>query len=151
MSTRQRPRLIAVTSVLAFVLSACSSPKEEASQPAATKAQPSSGAAAGPTALEGFHDATTCQVIVGWVWDPNRPNQPLSVQISDEYTPIATVMADLIRPDLAAAGKGNGQHGFRYVVPASLKDGKPHTIRVSESSASFQLRGTPKQLNCPPE
>ena len=87
MSTRYRLWLIAVTPGLAFLLFACSS-------------------AAGPPAYEGFHDATNCQVIWGWVWDQNRPDAPLSVQISDGSTPLATVMANLPRPDLVEAGKG---------------------------------------------
>ena len=155
MHTRHCPWRIAATSVLAFGLSACSSPREgtarreDAPQPTATAAQPAAAVPTGASSYEGFHDATNCQTILGWVWDQNRPDAPVSVLILDGFTPLATVVANLPRSDLAGAGKGNGQHGFRYQVPASLKDGKPHVVRIMVSETNFQLRGTPKNLTCP--
>jgi hypothetical protein len=149
---------IAVVPALGSIMLGCSSPRQEppaatpatAAQPA-TSAQPSTTAAVpGPPAYEGFHDVTNCQAISGWVWDRKRPDVPLSVQISDGGTLLARVVAGTSRPDLVTQGKGNGQHSFRYPVPASLKDGKPHTVRISESQDNFQLQGTPKELTCSP-
>ena len=151
MSTRRHLWLIAMTSVLAFAVSACSSPKE--ATPAATPAQSAAPAtpappAGGAAAYEGFHEMANCQTIYGWAWDKNRPDAPLSLQISDGSTPLATVTANAARKDLVAAGKGNGQHGFFFQVPPALKDGQPHSIRIVVAGDNFPLRGTPKALTC---
>ena len=102
-----------------------------------------------PATVEGNHEVMSCNEIVGWVWDRNRPDVPLSVIILDGSTPLATVTADVLRGDLVTAGKGNGRHGFSYVVPASLKNDQPHEIRIMESVTGIRLSNTPQQLTCP--
>jgi hypothetical protein len=104
-----------------------------------------------PASYEGFHDATDCNSIKGWAWDSRRPNTAINVEIYDGDTLIATVTASLFRKDLLDARKGNGAHAFDYPVPARLKDGKPHTIKLKIAGAEINLTGTSKQIDCKPE
>lgn len=104
-----------------------------------------------PNSLEGFHDATDCNSIKGWVWDTLRPNDPVKVEIYEGQTLIATVSANLFRKDLLDARKGNGAHAFDYPTPARLKDGRPHVIRAKAAGTGFNLTGTSKQIDCKPE
>ncbi len=103
---------------------------------------------------EGFFDTADCQVIAGWARDTRRPQVPATVDIFDGEMLLATVAADQFRRDLADAGYGDGRHGFTYAVPASLKDGKPHAIRVTvagtqvELEERAQLPRRPKTITC---
>lgn len=100
-----------------------------------------------PSSCEGFHEATDCNSITGWAWDTLRPNDPVKIEIYDRETLIATVTANLFRKDLLDARKGNGAHAFDYPVPAQLKDGKPHIIRL-KVAGNITLTGTSKQIEC---
>src|SRR5690348_12832167 len=54
----------------------------------------------------GSVDAVTGNEVIGWAWDPERPEEPVTVEASDGATVFARVVADLYRPDLEAAGIG---------------------------------------------
>jgi hypothetical protein len=101
-------------------------------------------------AFEGFHDSADCNTIVGWAWDANQPNTPISVDIYSDNTLVMTVLADQFRQGLLDAGKGNGAHGFVFNVPLSLKDGQPHSIRIRHAGTNMDLNSTPKMINCAP-
>jgi hypothetical protein len=99
-------------------------------------------------AYEGCHDTTDCKWIIGWVWDEKRPNTPLNVEILDGDVVLDTLTAHSFRQDLLTAGKGNGKHGFRYLIPDSLRDGKQHSIRIKVANSSFSLSSSPQQVSC---
>ena len=101
---------------------------------------------------EGFFDgvpAFNCSQISGWAWNANRGNDPVYVNILDGSTLKTVVLADQYRADLAAAGKGNGSHGFSYTVPTSLKNGQWHTISTRFSGGTESpLTSSPRNLIC---
>jgi membrane protein involved in D-alanine export len=99
---------------------------------------------------EGVVNEATCEQVAGWAWDSAQPDAPVGVDIYEGDTLLATVPADLFRPGLRDAGKGNGKHGFAYRVPASLKDGQPHPLRLRISGTNIDLKNTPKLILCPP-
>ncbi|GAB3253138.1 hypothetical protein GCM10027347_12740 [Larkinella harenae] len=100
--------------------------------------------------FEGYLDTYNCEGdIWGWVWDRNLPNTPIPIEILDGTNVVGKISANVYRTDLVAAQKGNGLHGYQFVIPASLKDGKPHTIRVRVERSEFYLQGSPQTLNCP--
>jgi hypothetical protein len=103
-----------------------------------------------PPAPEGFHEVADCTVISGWAWDANQPNTPISVDIYNGATVIATVVANQFRQDLQNAGKGNGVHGFTFFVPNTLRDGQSHLISVAYAGTLNSLTNTGKTINCPP-
>lgn len=139
-----------------MVLLACSNnntPTQNANTASAAANQNANKQAApSPTAAnsvyEGAQDLTNCEGVYGWVWDKNQPGNVLSVDIHDGNTPLGTVQANGFRPDLAAAGKGDGRHAFYFPVPPSLKDGRPHSIRVEVSGTGFKLGNSPQSLSC---
>ncbi len=97
---------------------------------------------------QGFHDGAGCNTISGWAWDQNDPNNPINVDIYDGATLLATAPSVLYRPDLANAGIGNGFHGFSFTVPAELKDGQLHSIRIRFPGTSVDLGNTPRTIGC---
>jgi hypothetical protein len=101
---------------------------------------------------DGYLDSADCTQIVGWAWDRTAPNTALLVDIYDGNNLIAGgVLANQFRQDLLNAGKGNGQHGFSIATPASLKDGKPHSIGVkftSGTNAGNYLGSSPRPIVC---
>jgi hypothetical protein len=101
-------------------------------------------------AFEGFHDIADCNSIVGWAWDANQPNTPISVDIYNNNVLLTTVVADVFRQGLLDAGKGNGVHGFVFTVPPALKDGQPHSIRVKFAGTNIDLFNTPRSITCSP-
>ncbi|HKI00991.1 MAG TPA: hypothetical protein VKK31_03340 [Thermoanaerobaculia bacterium] len=111
---------------------------------------PTFGGPASSCAFGGNHDVASCQMISGWAWDPVFPNTPMSVDIFDGSTLVATVPANLYRADLQNAGKGNGVHGFSWTVPASLKNNLAHSISVKYSGTETRLSGSPKSITCAP-
>ncbi|HKS42921.1 MAG TPA: SGNH/GDSL hydrolase family protein [Blastocatellia bacterium] len=117
-------------------------PTTSATDQSATNSEPSS--------CEGFHEATDCHSIKGWAWDTLRPNDAVAIEIYDGDQLLATVTANQFRKDLLDARKGNGAHAIDYPVPAQLKDGKPHLIRL-KVAGNIYLTGTSKQLECKPE
>jgi len=103
-----------------------------------------------PPLFEGAHDKSGCGEITGWAWDRNHPDAAVSVDIMDGDSKAGSVAADRPRQDLATAGVGTGKYGFVYAVPASLKDGQSHVIRVVVSGSDAVLRGSPRPLQCNP-
>ncbi len=81
--------------------------------------------------------------ISGWAWNPSAPDSPVSVEIYSDDTDIGTVVADLYRPDLKSSGLGNGNHQFRFPLPTSLKDGKPHLVRARIAQTTVELSNSP--------
>jgi hypothetical protein len=95
---------------------------------------------------DGYLATADCQAVTGWAWDSTQPNTPINVDIYDGSTRLATVAANIFRPDLA--GKGDQRHGFSWTVPASLKNGLPHSIWVRFGGTGTPLGNTPASISC---
>ncbi|MFC5409485.1 putative Ig domain-containing protein [Larkinella bovis] len=101
--------------------------------------------------FEGYFDTYNCEGdIWGWVWDRNLPNTPMPIEVLDGLNVIGKFTADLYRPDLVAAKKGNAQHGYQFLIPNSVKDGLPHVISMRIENSEYYLKGSPKTVVCPP-
>ena len=94
-------------------------------------------------AVQGCLDAVNATVIAGWAMDGTKPMSPVTVDIYDGDRLLASVPARDFRKDL----KGDGKHAFRLATPASLKDGRPHTIHAK--CAGVELRSSPKTFPAP--
>jgi hypothetical protein len=108
----------------------------------------SSGSDVTNPVYEGFFDSLERQTILGWAYDANRPDEALEIEVYDDETLLAIIPAASFRPDLLAAGKGNGRHAFNVHLPGSLRDGKMHSIRVKIAGSNFELNGSPKEIDC---
>jgi hypothetical protein len=99
--------------------------------------------------IEGALDGFDAAGIHGWAWDPKRPNTPIQVDIYDGDTKLATVLADELRDDLVKEKYGNGKHAFTYPIPAKLKDGKAHPIRLLSPDSGEELENSPQTFKSP--
>jgi hypothetical protein len=95
-----------------------------------TSSVPAREAVGAKPAYDGNFEKATDSGLVGWAWDPTQPDEPISVDIYEGPTKVATVVADQFRADLHDAGKGNGKHGFLLPFPPQLQDGKEHTLSI---------------------
>jgi hypothetical protein len=114
------------------------------------EAERPSGAATGaaPPTFEGVQDIVDCTRIVGWAWDQAHPETTVAVDIYDGTRLIDRVPAADFRPDLQAAGKGNGRHAVILRLPAELRDGQPHEIGLRFAGTSTPLASGPKAITC---
>jgi hypothetical protein len=123
------------------------------------------------SSYQGLLDPVSCSAISGYAWNKDQPGAFLNVDIYDGEKRLATVTANQVRqtPFPFDAGSNNqtpvinppvNNHGFTYVVPDSLKDGKPHAISVRFSGTptttgpspgtSVHLSHSPQTLTCVP-
>jgi hypothetical protein len=100
--------------------------------------------------FDGHLYGADCDTFRGWVWDTKKPNAVITVDILDGNNVIATIPAGEFRQDLKDAGKGDGKHYFRFVIPESLKDNQPHSLRARVTGNGFMLKSGPKVINCQP-
>ena len=84
---------------------------------------------------QGSFEHIDCQSVSGWAWDTSQPNTPVSVDLYsyDRVQTLGTFRANQFRQDLLNSGIGNGQHGFSFAFPASLRDGRSHWIQIHYS------------------
>src|SRR4051812_20379045 len=68
----------------------------------------------------GFVDSLIEGTLHGWAWAPSRPAELVMVDLFDDTQLITTVRADRFRPDLLAAGIGDGSHSFEVRLPEDL-------------------------------
>jgi glucose/arabinose dehydrogenase len=97
----------------------------------------------------GYVDAATCSSIVGWAADRDRLNQSITVSLYDGASLIATMPANLSRPDVGAFLGDNGLHGYRFYLPASVLDGQAHSIHLKFETSAVDLINSPSALTCP--
>lgn len=85
--------------------------------------------------------------VTGWVWLPVEPGRRLRVEVLFGEPPLRVeAMADRHRPDLEAAGKGDGRHGFTVPLPEALAEREPLVdVRLPDFPAA-RLRGTPRRV-----
>jgi tetratricopeptide (TPR) repeat protein len=103
------------------------------------------GPASGPE-LQGCFEAIINGQACGWVLDPLRPEDRIEVELLCDGVVIARAHADREREDLAEVTLGDGRHGFRLAVDASLFDGQPHALSVRELRGQRLLPGSPQAL-----
>jgi hypothetical protein len=99
----------------------------------------------------GYLEAVNTDEISGWAWDSRQPDAPVQVEIYEGGTLLTRMVADQFRQDLRDAGAGNGKHGFSFLTPASLKDGRLHLIRVKIAGVEGELDGSPQKLDLLPK
>jgi glucose/arabinose dehydrogenase len=103
--------------------------------------------------FEGYLDVVNCGTLSGWVWNRDKPNTHIPVEFLDGSTNatavlIESTLANIYRQDLKNANKGNGEHGYSFVVPESLKNNQTHTIWGRVQGSTYILKWSPKTINC---
>jgi autotransporter passenger strand-loop-strand repeat protein len=93
--------------------------------------------------LRGTLDVATRERIHGWAQDTAEPDGSVALQILDNGTPIARVLANAARADLAEAGIGDGRHSFDVMIPGGLSPLARHVIQVRSEASGAEITGSP--------
>jgi hypothetical protein len=86
----------------------------------------------------GYVDVSSPNLITGWVWDADRPEARLVVEIWADSRKLGQATADAYRADLEMAGIGDGAHGFEYVPPRILELQRER-LTISVAGTDFRL------------
>ncbi|SOD80098.1 T9SS type A sorting domain-containing protein [Spirosoma fluviale] len=86
---------------------------------------------------QGWVDMSDCEHQYGWARDAAVANLSVPVVFSWDNKPIETQLAERFRQDLADAFGDNGQHGFQWDIPASLRTAGNHKVSIQVAGASL--------------
>jgi tetratricopeptide (TPR) repeat protein len=87
--------------------------------------------------LRGKVERIEGNVLVGWLFDPQKPDIAVAFDLEVNGQPAGQYGAAILRGDLTRAGIGDGSHGFRARVPAAL---------LLDGANSFRLVSQPEQV-----
>jgi hypothetical protein len=96
--------------------------------------------------LRGEIDFVDFETIRGWAQDQSRPDQPLSLIVTDNDALIGYVLANRYRPDLETAGIGSGRHAFDFTFPRTLSPFEQHVVRVRYEADGRDISKSPITL-----
>lgn len=97
-------------------------------------------------AIEGYVDQIDSDRIVGWAFDANAPGRKLLIRVSAGDL-VVVGLANLDRPDLRRAGKGDGLCGFD--IEFALGEVGGQSVRVREAETGTDLFGSPFNADLP--
>lgn len=95
-----------------------------------------------PPQIEGYVDELLRSGASGWVWAPSAPELPLEVEVVQDHVVVGRGLAEQMRPDLKAAGKGTGRYGFRIKFDRPLLSETAPEFRVLVAVGD-KLKGAP--------
>jgi len=98
--------------------------------------------AAAPWGQRGKVEVATARLITGWAFS-GADAGPVSLVVLVNGAVIGRLLADRYRPDLKAAGIGDGRHGFRFTLPKGLAADITHRIEVRREIDWSPLVGVP--------
>lgn len=99
--------------------------------------------------LESRIERVTPGMVVGWAYDPDRPESPVPLEVALDDVPIAWGMADIKRPDLEMLGLGAGACAFALRFDAPDGAGRPRMLSVRRATDGSHLAGSPALLLSP--
>lgn len=108
-------------------------------------AAPAVAAGAAPSDLpcRGRLDLATRERLAGWAQHPDDPDAAVTLQVTHNGAPLAWVLANRYRGDLAAAGIGDGRHGFELLIPGGLSPFVRHVVEVRCARSGALLPDSP--------
>ena len=95
---------------------------------------------------QGHLDEASRAWISGWAWNSGQPLDAVVLRITADDQPIARVVANTLRPDLQAAGFGEGRHGFRVDATRLLLPPGAVSIGVHVDATVEPLTHSPARL-----
>ena len=101
--------------------------------------------------IQGCFDGCDGLVAHGWACNPHQLGVPLMLEAVVDGATILRITADRFRPDLAAAGYGDGRHGFVALLPETLCDGRRHVVGIQQAGTGTHLPGGPRALILAPD
>ncbi|WP_461086322.1 hypothetical protein, partial [Spirosoma flavus] len=105
----------------------------------------SSGARAGTGNLIGNLDIANCSYFKGWILDQGNPGVSQYITLSIDGTQYGPILADYEWPAIRDGNFPNHpytKYGFLWPVPASLNDGRIHTVNLFATATGKQFATT---------
>ena len=99
--------------------------------------------------VRGTVDRCDMAGVSGWAAS-YAADERIRLEIVADGAPVLQAVADLYREDLAAAGIGDGRHGFRTSLPQSLHDSREHKIEIRDAATGVALAGSPRIFQTTP-
>jgi len=128
-----------------IVLEALEAPRPKP-KPTPPQLPPPESPAAAPQdavgALAGNLDAVSRLRIAGWAQDPDHPTRRVGLAVSIDGRVVGRMLADRFRPDLQAAGVGDGHYAFEFMLP-KLSPFTMHHVRLTREVDGKDLSGSP--------
>jgi hypothetical protein len=100
------------------------------------------------TNYEGSYDGAHCENNWGWIYNKDAPNAPITIEFLVNNVAVGSVRAANFRQDLKDANKGNGEHGFDFAMPNSVKNGQLQSLRARVVGTTYILPGSPRNVTC---
>lgn len=108
---------------------------------------PASMATLGVLGLQGHIDAIESGRVYGWAWNPENPEEHVSVDLYFKEKLMGSVFADRFRQDLVDVKVGDGTHAFVFDLPVKARDADSGSISVYFSETQMPLsRGSRGQF-----
>jgi membrane protein involved in D-alanine export len=101
-----------------------------------------------PPAVEKIVEKADTNEVLGLMWNRSASKEEIKVDLYLDDAFIERRSADEYREDLRDRGFGDGKHGFRFVLPWWVRDGRPHIVEVRESATMTPLKGSPQTVEC---
>jgi len=92
--------------------------------------------------LIGSLDAVSRLRVAGWAQDPDHPTRRVGLAVSIDGRVVGRMLADRFRPDLQAAGIGDGHHAFDFMLP-KFSPFALHEVRLKREVDGKDLPGSP--------
>lgn len=87
-----------------------------------------------------FHlDNGDRDMLLGWGWDPGRPERRLRLRLQEGDRILAEATADWHRPDLQEAGIGDGCYAFRIALPLHVRLGAVDDLAIIDADSGREL------------
>ena len=90
-----------------------------------------------------YLDVISDNEVTGWVMMSDHPSHRCVVLLKEGDRVLTRSIATRFRPDLLAAGIGDGCHSFTLEMPRSLLDGEEHYLQVVEEGTGIPLTDQP--------
>jgi uncharacterized repeat protein (TIGR03803 family) len=96
--------------------------------------------------LRGYVEIADRRSIAGWALQESHPDVPVRLEVVDNAVVIAEVLAKRYRPDLEAAGIGDGRHAFLLDLAQPLDPCVEHEIIVRRAADGCELERCPVRI-----
>jgi len=93
--------------------------------------------------LQGYIDEASSSRITGWVWNPQQPDSPITLDLADGDTRLARVMANQYRSDLRQTGIGDGRHAFAVPLGEELLPSARNVLHLRCAETGMEVPGSP--------
>ena len=89
--------------------------------------------------LEGWIDHLSPQAVAGWIWAPGIPDLRIPLRVYRNGSPVASLTARKFRPDLVAAGKGDGRYAFFFPFESPLGATDAVSVRLGSTRCEIEV------------